>query len=156
MLADVFHCCSILYCIPIDCSLTNISGCWPRLVRSLDAMSILVSNLLFYTVIEQSFMVSARACPGSTCISPVWLERCKLSLSLSLSLSRSLDVMSILVSVVLFYTMTNTLLWDLLGDAMAAPHLFSLCQTRLMHLRYLGPRENFHLSQFPPTCGWKV
>ena len=29
-------------------------------------------------------MVSARGCPGSTCISPVWLERCKLSLSLSL------------------------------------------------------------------------
>ena len=32
-------------------------------------------------------MVSARGCPGSTCISPVWLERCKLSLSPSLSLS---------------------------------------------------------------------
>ena len=28
-------------------------------------------------------MVSARGCPGSTCISPVWLERCKLSLYLS-------------------------------------------------------------------------
>ena len=47
-------------------------------------MSILVSLLLFYTVIEHSVMVSARGCPGSTCISPVWLERCKLSLSLSL------------------------------------------------------------------------
>ena len=33
---------------------------------------------LFYTVIEHSVMVSARGCPGSTCISPVWLERCKL------------------------------------------------------------------------------
>ena len=32
-------------------------------------------------------MVSARGCPGSTCISPVWLERCKLSLSLPLSRS---------------------------------------------------------------------
>ena len=29
--------------------------------------------------------------------------------------------MSILVSVVLFYTMTNTLLWDLPGDVLAAP-----------------------------------
>ena len=48
-------------------------------------MSILVSILLFYTVIEHSVMVSARGCPGSTCISPVWLDRCKLSLSLSLS-----------------------------------------------------------------------
>ena len=47
-------------------------------------MSILVSLLLFYTVIEHSVMVSARGCPGSTCISPVWLERCKLYLSLSL------------------------------------------------------------------------
>ena len=46
-------------------------------------MSILVSILLFYTVIEHSVMVSARGCPGSTCISPVWLERCNLSLSLS-------------------------------------------------------------------------
>ena len=45
--------------------------------------SILVSIFLFYTVIEHSVMVSARGCPGSTCISPVWLERCKLSLSLS-------------------------------------------------------------------------
>ena len=33
-------------------------------------------------MIEHSVMVSARGCPGSTCISPVWLERCKLSLSL--------------------------------------------------------------------------
>ena len=41
--------------------------------------------MLFYTVIEHSVMVSARECPGSTCISPVWLERCKLILSLSLS-----------------------------------------------------------------------
>ena len=41
-------------------------------------MSILVLILLFYTVIEHSIMVSARGCPGSTCISPVWLERCKL------------------------------------------------------------------------------
>ena len=32
-------------------------------------------------------MVSARGCPGSTCISPVWLERCKFSLSLSLLFS---------------------------------------------------------------------
>ena len=48
-------------------------------------MSILVSILLFYTVIEHSVMVSARGCPGSTCISPVWLERCKQYLSLSLS-----------------------------------------------------------------------
>ena len=33
-------------------------------------------------------MGSARGCPGSTCISPVWLDRCNsLSLSLSLSLS---------------------------------------------------------------------
>ena len=36
-------------------------------------------------------------------------------------LDRSLDVMSILVSVALFYTMTNTLSWDLPGDALAAP-----------------------------------
>ena len=41
-------------------------------------MSILVSILLFYTVTEHSVMVSARGCPGSTCITPVWLERCKL------------------------------------------------------------------------------
>ena len=53
------------------------------LSTSLDVMSILVSILLFYTVIEHCVMVSARGCPGSTCISPVWLERCKLSLSLS-------------------------------------------------------------------------
>ena len=46
-------------------------------------MSLLVSILLFYTVIEHSVMVSARGCLGSTCISPVWLERCK-TLSLSL------------------------------------------------------------------------
>ena len=45
-------------------------------------MSILGSILLFYTV-AQSVVVSARGCPGSTCISPVWLERCKPSLSLS-------------------------------------------------------------------------
>ena len=44
-----------------------------------------VSILLFYTVTEHSVMASARGCPGSTCISPVWQERCKLSLSLSLS-----------------------------------------------------------------------
>ena len=31
-------------------------------------MSILVSILLFYTVIEHSAMVSARGCPGSTCM----------------------------------------------------------------------------------------
>ena len=49
-------------------------------------VSILVSILFFYTVTEHSVMVCARECPGSTCISPVWLERCKLSLSLSLSL----------------------------------------------------------------------
>ena len=49
-------------------------------------MSFLVSILLFCTVIEHSVMGSARGCPGSTCISPVWLERCKPSLSL-LSLS---------------------------------------------------------------------
>ena len=30
-------------------------------------------------------------------------------------------MMSILVYVVLFYTMTNTLLWDLPGDVLAAP-----------------------------------
>ena len=44
-------------------------------------MTILVAILLFYTVTEHSVMVSARGCPGSTCISPVWLERCQLSLS---------------------------------------------------------------------------
>ena len=37
--------------------------------------------LLFYTVIDNDVMVSARGCLGSTCISLVWLERCKLSLS---------------------------------------------------------------------------
>ena len=58
-----------------------------HLARSLDVMSILVSILLFYTVVDHSVMVSARGCPGSTCISPVWLERCKLSLSRSLGLS---------------------------------------------------------------------
>ena len=36
-------------------------------------------------------------------------------------LARSLDVMSIPVSVALFYTMTNTLLWDLPGAVLAAP-----------------------------------
>ena len=51
----------------------------------LDVMPILVAILLFYTVTEHSVMVSARGCPGSTCVGPVWLERCKLSLSLSLS-----------------------------------------------------------------------
>ena len=48
-------------------------------------MSIFVTILLFYTVTEHSGMVSARGCLGSICISPVWLERCKLSLSLSIS-----------------------------------------------------------------------
>ena len=36
-------------------------------------------------------------------------------------LDRSLDVMYILVSVALFYTMTNAQLWDLPGDVLAAP-----------------------------------
>ena len=31
----------------------------------------------------------------------------------------------------------------------------SLSLSRLVHLRFLDPRENFHLSRFPPTCGWK-
>ena len=35
------------------------------------SLSVLVAILLFYTVTEHSFMVSARGCPGSTCISPV-------------------------------------------------------------------------------------
>ena len=30
---------------------------------------------------------SARGCPGSTCISPVWVERCTLSLSLASALT---------------------------------------------------------------------
>ena len=36
-------------------------------------------------------------------------------------IDRFLDVMSILVSVALFYTMTNTLSWDVPGDVLAAP-----------------------------------
>ena len=36
-------------------------------------------------------------------------------------LDRSFDVVSVLVSVALFYIMTNTLLWDLPGDVLAAP-----------------------------------
>ena len=91
MLEDVFHEYSILSCIPIDCSLTKISSYWPGL-GSLDVMSILFSTLLFYTVIEHSVMVSARGCPGNTCISPVWLERCKLSLSLPLSVDNIYNV----------------------------------------------------------------
>ena len=55
----------------------------------LSVMPILVSILLFYTVIEHSVMVSARGCPDSTCISPVWLGRCNLSLSLPLITSAS-------------------------------------------------------------------
>ena len=39
-----------------------------------------------------SLMESARGCPGSTCISPVWLDRCKLFLSLSLSLHGCYDI----------------------------------------------------------------
>ena len=31
LLEDVFHYSSILSCIPIDCSLTNVSSCWPGL-----------------------------------------------------------------------------------------------------------------------------
>ena len=42
-----------------------------------------VISLSLYTVIEHSVMVAARGCPSSTCISPVWLERGKLSLPLS-------------------------------------------------------------------------
>ena len=45
-------------------------------------MSVLISVAVFYTVIQHSLSLSARGCSGSTCISPVWLERCKLSLSL--------------------------------------------------------------------------
>ena len=77
----------ILFCTPIDCSLTitfnHFSSCWPGLDRSLDVMSTRVSVALFYTMTKHSLMGSARGCPGSTCISPVWLDRCKLSLSLA-------------------------------------------------------------------------
>ena len=39
---------------------------------------LLSSNLtsFFYTAINTLFWGSARGCPGSTCISPVWLDRC--------------------------------------------------------------------------------
>ena len=85
---DVLHYYCILSCTLLNCSLsltfTSFSSCWPGLDRSLDVMSILVSVALFYTVIKHSVIIPARGCPGSPCISPVWLERCKLSLSLSL------------------------------------------------------------------------
>ena len=82
---DVLHHYCILFGIPIDCSptltFTHFSSCWPGSDRSLDVMSILVSVVLFYTMTNNYLMGSARGCPGSTCNSPVWLERCKLSLS---------------------------------------------------------------------------
>ena len=52
---------------------------------------LMVRILLFYTVIEHSVMVPARGCPGSTCISPVWLDRCNTH-SLSLSLPYGLAI----------------------------------------------------------------
>ena len=45
-------------------------------------MSVLVSSALFYTMTDTLSWDVPGGCPGSTCISPVWLER---SLSLSLS-----------------------------------------------------------------------
>ena len=70
-------------------------------------MSILISLLLFYTVIEHSVMVSARGCPGSTCISPLWLDRCKLSLSLSLDVPG--DVLAAPASALCGWTGVNSL-----------------------------------------------
>ena len=61
-------------------------GCWTS--GTFGAAVQLYSGLPVYTVTQHSVMVSARGCPGSTCISPVWLDRCKLSLSLSLLSSR--------------------------------------------------------------------
>ena len=112
--------------------------CW-----DVHVASILVSILLFYTIIEHSVMVSARGCPGSTCISPVWLERCKLSLSLSLSLLlpcllfASVGQASARTIASLPWTLFTSLLthrlvllcidancfifWDLPGDVLAAP-----------------------------------
>ena len=36
------------------------------------------------------------------------------------------------------------------------PTFLSLSLSRLVHLRFVGPRENFHLSRFPPTQSLKV
>ena len=63
--------------------------------------SILFYSILFYPIpfcsvlfcsvyVTYMSLGSARGCPGSTCISPVWLDRCtthSLSFSFSLSLS---------------------------------------------------------------------
>ena len=100
MLEDVFHYYSILSCIPIDCSLTNISSCWPGLGSLLRRN---VNPCLKIVVLHSDWtlvMVSARGCPASTCISPVWLERCKISLS---SLA-GIDV--IYLSIYLFVTLS--------------------------------------------------
>ena len=43
--------------------------------RSSDVMSTFVLVALLYILTKHSVMGSARGYPGSTCISPVWLEK---------------------------------------------------------------------------------
>ena len=78
-------CFTLMLSCPIDCSLkfafTIVDSCWPGLgsVLRLD-----VCPCLFCVVLHgdrQSLLGSARGCTGSACISPVWLERLKYSLS---------------------------------------------------------------------------
>ena len=73
-------CFTVIVSSLIDCYLTlavtMIVSCWPGLgsVLRLD-----VCPCLFCVVFHSdghSLLGSARECPGSTCISPVWLEKC--------------------------------------------------------------------------------
>ena len=60
-----------------------------------------------FSIFGQHLNPTGKSGPGSTCISPVWLERCKLSLSLSLSQAwraGSIQFYSILFYSILFYS----------------------------------------------------
>ena len=114
-------------------------------------MSILVTIFLFYTMTEHSVMVSARGCPGSTCISPVWLDRFNLSLSLSLSLFSASAPVSVavfltvhgakIVVYMLFLVMLRTdyLFWDWPDDVPAAPEPAHVWLVRLNTLSLPAP-----------------
>ena len=45
-------------------------------------LGLLLGSAVFFTVTDELYGI-CQGCPGSTCISPVWLERCN-TLSLSL------------------------------------------------------------------------